>query len=82
MNIEEIKEKTGANEVLFAMTTGSTLYGVENPKDEDIVVVVDKKSKIARCSTSGKMFLFTTSMSIKGGYLKVRSLLGTNLVRT
>lgn len=40
--------------MLFAMTTGSTLYGVENPKDEDIVVVVDKKSKIARCSTSGK----------------------------
>lgn len=45
MSIDELKEVVGASEVLFAMTTGSRLYGATNPHDDDLLVVVDKRAK-------------------------------------
>lgn len=44
MDIEKIKNEIGADEVIFAMTSGSALYGATNPKDNDVLFVVDKKN--------------------------------------
>lgn len=59
MNIDEIKESVGANEILLIEKIGSKLYAINNPKDEDVLVVVDEKDKI-RCFSAGKdMFIFS-----------------------
>lgn len=45
MDFDELKEAVSANEVILAQLVGSKLYGVSNPKDEDVLVVVDKMDK-------------------------------------
>ncbi len=60
MNIDNIKERTGANEVLFTMRVGSNLYGVTNPHDDDLLFVVDKKDINSQCNLYQKdAFVFT-----------------------
>lgn len=59
INIDELKEQVGANEVLFIEKVGSKLYALSNQRDEDVIVVVDKYSN-KRCSLDDKdMFIFS-----------------------
>ena len=54
IDFEKIKEAVGAKEVILAQSVGSRLYGVNNPRDDDILIVVDQKKDRWKYVIDGK----------------------------
>ena len=59
INFEEIIDSVGANEIILVEKIGSKLYGINNPRDEDVLVVVDKKEKIKSFFSEEDVFVFS-----------------------